>query len=856
MTPEPDRPKPPDDCDDDVSQETARLRLEDELAALQSNGVAQQQPANPALSQMKIKSRPVPGSQPKGVDITAHFTAACSALETGQLVKDEFFTLFESVGALEIMDPKMDSGFLAPGETLEEDYDVQKDLLPEEVLGIMDQLFCYEMAWHQGYPLSQTLFISVHIDRVLYPEPRELADSFFSRRDRRTGRLLDPDPFPPGKPRMHYVLWAYILGLIKYCDNVVQRVTSRDYFEEEDFSTHTYVRQLLTRFSEQEIGDILAQVTQSLQSEWQQDGELNASKEVVDALVSRLELRTALLQVTSPEIPLDQTQDGWNDVADIIRKVEETHSLGRPVKEAFSSKIQRRLASTVPPRPVVELDFALACRILNELCQDNLEVVRGTQLQKIGPQEILTFIWAFNSRKPQPLAYSRACLSNLVFGNADEMYEELIRRDIADLTLCNDPILDPVNWTIELSPNPLIPSDNRAVMAEIINTFTAKAVPAFLDFWTSLCQNRCRTRRLLCHNLITFHNLQLDTEVLDQRLHAISTGCLQYPLTSWAYHQKLRIMEWVVQLGFEQDIYLPDEYAGMYFWLSTISSERANLLQRILSSIREQHATVLDTPSTAPPCLLSTITAIESALYTARATAALAEALSDIYQLLLYLRAVPLPTRPFGSAALRFELRMKPFLGIDTPQLPLPDKFEEEIQPFGPWNWWDAPASADAAAAAAAASQHEGAEDNVDGEEASTVNNGLTRPLSDICDLLSRDIAKLIPSAKAHFTAAKELGPTAARAESAAQCWEREHVASMRACVRVGLLGDQLGKLGKRGEEGVKELAGRSGVRVVFGGEEKHGVGEEKEKGKSEAQDVGSAWCRVPKVEIEPAAAA
>ncbi|KAK8212625.1 amino-acid N-acetyltransferase-like protein subunit Mak10 [Phyllosticta capitalensis] len=802
---------------------------------------------------MKIKSRPVPSSQPKGVDITAHFTAACSALETGQLVKDEFFTLFESVGALEIMDPKMDSGFLAPGETLEEDYDVQKDLLPEEVLGIMDQLFCYEMAWHQGYPLSQTLFISVHIDRVLYPEPRELADSFFSRRDRRTGRLLDPDPFPPGKPRMHYVLWAYILGLIKYCDNVVQRVTSRDYFEEEDFSTHTYGRQLLTRFSEQEIGDVLAQVTQSLQSEWQQDGELNASKEVIDALVSRLELRTALLQVTSPEIPLDQTQDGWNDVADIIRTVEETHSLGRPVKEAFSSKIQRRLASTVPPRPVVELDFALACRILNELCQDNLEVVRGTQLQKIGPQEILTFIWAFNSRKPQPLAYSRACLSNLVFGNADEMYEDLIRRDIADLTLCNDPILDPVNWTIELSPNPLIPSDNRAVMAEIINTFTAKAVPAFLDFWTSLCQNRCRTRRLLCHNLITFHNLQLDTEVLDQRLHAISTGCLQYPLTSWVYHQKLRIMEWVVQLGFEQDIYLPDEYAGMYFWLSTISSERANLLQRILSSIREQHATVLDNPSTAPPSLLSTITAIESALYTSRATAALAEALSDIYQLLLYLRAVPLPTRPFGSAALRFELRMKPFLGIDTPQLPLPDKFEEEIQPFGPWNWWDAPASADAAPA----SQHDSSEDNVEGEEeASTANNGLTRPLSDICGLLSSDIAELKLDAKTHFKAAKALGPSAARAESAAQCWEREHAASMLACVRVGLLGDQLGKLGERGEEGVKKLVRRGGVRVVGGGEEQRGGGKEKEKRKSEAQDVGSAWCRVPTVEIEPAAAA
>ncbi|KAK7539889.1 amino-acid N-acetyltransferase-like protein subunit Mak10 [Phyllosticta citribraziliensis] len=785
---------------------------------------------------MKIKSRLVPGP-PKGVDITAHFTAACSALETGQLIKDEFFTLFESVGALEIMDPKMDSGFLAPGETLEEDYDIQKDLLPEEVLGIMDQLFCYEMAWHKGYPLSQTLFISVHIDRMLYPEPRELNDSFFSRRDRRTGRLLDPDPFQPGKPRMHYVLWAYILGLIKYCDNVVQRVTSRDYFEEEDFSTHTYGRQLLTRFSEREIDQVLAHVTQSLQSDWQKDDDLTASQEVIDALVSRLELRRVLLQVTSPDIPLDQTGDGWNNVANYVPKVEATHLLGRPVKEAFSSKIQRRLASTVPPRPVVELEYTLACRVMNELCHDNLEVVRGTKLQNLGPQEILSFIWAFNSRKPQPLAYSRACLANLVFGNAEEI-------DLADLTLCHDPILDPVNWTIELSPNPLIPSDNRAVLAEIVNTFTAKAVPAFLDFWTSLCQNRCRTRRLLCHNLIAFHNLQLDTEVLDQRLHAISPGCLQYPLASWAFYQKLRIMEWVVQLGFEQEIYLPDEYPAMYFWLSTISSTRANLLDRILTSIRAQQAAVLQpankndndsgsgTNAAAPPAaLLSTIAAIESALHTSRATAALAEALSDIYQILLYLRAVPLPTRPFGSAALRHELRMKPFLGIDTPRLPPHDEFEAEIMPFGPWDW--------------DSQQQQPSANNVD------THGGLTRPLTDVVGLLSRDVAVLIRDAKADLADAKRLGARAARADSAAACWESEQAARLLACVRAGLLGVQLGALAERGESGLRHAVGKRGVRVVFDGEKDGEKSKATAQGLNQGMGMGSAWCQVPRVEID-----
>ncbi len=38
-----------------------------------------------------------------------------------------------------------------------------------------------------------------------------------------------------------------------------------------------------------------------------------------------------------------------------------------------------------------------------------------------------------------------------------------------------------------------------------------------------------------------------------------------YPLSSWAYHHKLRQMEWIVQLGFELDIYQAYELAGMYW---------------------------------------------------------------------------------------------------------------------------------------------------------------------------------------------------------------------------------------------------------------------------------------------------
>ena len=73
-----------------------------------------------------------------------------------------------------------------------------------------------------------------------------------------------------------------------------------------------------------------------------------------------------------------------------------------------------------------------------------------------------------------------------------------------------------------------------------------------------------------------FEYLQLDAENIDVDLQALTSEnpvvnpdlgnqpLYHYPLSSWTYYQKLRQMEWIAQLGFEQDIYLPDELAGMY----------------------------------------------------------------------------------------------------------------------------------------------------------------------------------------------------------------------------------------------------------------------------------------------------
>ena len=73
-----------------------------------------------------------------------------------------------------------------------------------------------------------------------------------------------------------------------------------------------------------------------------------------------------------------------------------------------------------------------------------------------------------------------------------------------------------------------------------------------------------------------FEYLQIEAEIIDNEVQNLTKQApvinpdlgnqplYNYPLSSWTYYQKLRQMQWIVQLGFEQEIYLPDELAGMY----------------------------------------------------------------------------------------------------------------------------------------------------------------------------------------------------------------------------------------------------------------------------------------------------
>ncbi|KAH8593661.1 amino-acid N-acetyltransferase-like protein subunit Mak10 [Bisporella sp. PMI_857] len=613
---------------------------------------------------------PTPKLHSQGVvamDITEQFTHAAQQLELGQLIKDPHFTLFESVGALEIMDRKMDSGYLEPGETMDDEYDYGKPLLPEEIIGIIDQLLCHEMAWHMGYPLSQTIFTSLYIDRIMMPTPLKVEDTYFDRSESCSN----------DESLQLQVLRAYCLGLVKTCSFINDRVKAEHYYEDEDFVTHTYNRNLLEAIDHTLVIDFLKRTTNRLST----DNTLVPN--LKEALICRLDFRTKFLSAV--EIANSRTfptQKGlWLDLLTYVPKLKSSIKLGKPVPSSFSVKIQRKLASTVPPRPIVEVSDAAAFNHLENLCRDASAVV--DVLRYHDSQSLMTFVIHFQARQPQPSVYIRTLLQHYLFGDmiflGTMSIRQILDEDFALTTLPASVLLDRDNDEIE------IPTDPRFQIAARMELFRSRAAGSYLDLLRTICQNRCRIRRLLRHNIADWDSLQVDAEELDVELRtytkevpavdkAISDDAIYaFPLSSWVYHFKLRQMEWIVQMGFELEIYQPDELAGMYWYLQYLSNMRSQHIERIRGFILRAHAAYRGKNAEgigqsqaefAKATSFLNYSALEAA-----ATYGFANALSSLFTVLDRYSLLYTFPRPYSNAHMRYEVRMKPFVGIGLPEL-------------------------------------------------------------------------------------------------------------------------------------------------------------------------------------------
>jgi hypothetical protein len=95
------------------------------------------------------------------------------------------------------------------------------------------------------------------------------------------------------------------------------------------------------------------------------------------ALGCRLRFRAQFLKIVDMADARTPTniKELWTALLATLPEIKMSAHLGKAVPQSFSTKIQRKLASTVPPRPIVQVGQGAAFEHLERLCQDASVVV-------------------------------------------------------------------------------------------------------------------------------------------------------------------------------------------------------------------------------------------------------------------------------------------------------------------------------------------------------------------------------------------------------------------------------------------------------------------------------------------------
>ncbi|KAK7264879.1 hypothetical protein RJT34_32492 [Clitoria ternatea] len=151
-------------------------------------------------------------------DVSPLLQAASQDLQEGELIHGDNFNLFAAMSALEIMDPKMDSGMVCTYYSLDEA--IENGAAPVPIsedktidvrctIDIMDHLLACEATWHKGHSLAQTVYACLYLLR-------------------------------PERTSSHALLHSYCKVIRATCNAILSVVSDARTHEEEDLFTMAY----------------------------------------------------------------------------------------------------------------------------------------------------------------------------------------------------------------------------------------------------------------------------------------------------------------------------------------------------------------------------------------------------------------------------------------------------------------------------------------------------------------------------------------------------------------------------------------------------------------------------------------
>ncbi|KAI7907061.1 Mak10 subunit, NatC N-terminal acetyltransferase-domain-containing protein [Cokeromyces recurvatus] len=233
------------------------------------------------------------------------------------------------------MDPRMDTG-IAVEQTFTQ-FDIQKRLTAEQVLGIMDRLVTCEMAWISGHSLAQTVYTCIYFHHT-----------------ETLNKLHMPKLTSKVEDIIYGVLRTYILATVKCCQYIWTEMTQGNVYEEEDFTSNLFGLNFNDQnpdviiFNDLDTSLMLLKhvLTTELSDEY---------KNTIRAILNRVEIcKSFLLSLTYLSMPEgSHLMQAKNELSKMIKLLDQVDlSLGQEYPEAFDPNINRKLTSQTPPRPI------------------------------------------------------------------------------------------------------------------------------------------------------------------------------------------------------------------------------------------------------------------------------------------------------------------------------------------------------------------------------------------------------------------------------------------------------------------------------------------------------------------------
>ena len=428
---------------------------------------------------------------------------------------------------------------------------------------------------------------------------------------------------------------------------------------------------MLSRIPPQEILSILDSARSCLLG-------LGLNPPLYDALKARLDVRyflLSMLQNCSVGTPTNTIS--IEQIISLVNSVEKTSDLGQAAPgEAFTLKMQRRLASSVPPRPMIVTPKNDAFLFFKQLITDS---TRAFEVLKITCSvDLLVAYQSFMAQDPQPSVYVRALLQSFLTLHNNILGQFSLRHFISqDLQLMVLP--NSVLMTEGFGNTPGLNEEQIQALAQF-DYFINRFGQSYLNLFRTFCLNRSRVRRNLCHAALEWDNIQAEAEELDSAVQSsfgeqpqlyseADEPTFSFSISSWVYHYKLMQLRGIVQMGFQLSVYAPHEYSGMYWYLSYLSSTHLSHLERIsfFVSVDQQKS------KSHHEKMQKTLHQLYRHFTWLKATEALAKTLHRVLVVVQRHGHLVQPRPSYSSDHLRYELRMRPFQHLSIPEPLAPD---------------------------------------------------------------------------------------------------------------------------------------------------------------------------------------